>query len=214
VRASGGSSAPARAEAVPAKADHGGHGESPAITAAKVGAGLVLAVVGAAAMQFGRHQVAFALKEWQRPWLLGEAMSAQHGATARTYAIFGKQAHIDDAGDAFRHLTGSATLLARAVDHGTPVEQAADLVRRAGTAHELDGLRNPSPLSSTMDLANNEVGIDIGRTLVTAGTTTAQDIETAALDAMREGRAQRLTKAGTLVATKPADVPKVIPPLT
>lgn len=164
------------------------------------------------AFQDRRAQGWFVLKHLNHPWLASTTLQAASDARAQQHAIFGSAQPLDGPHDAFRHAYAGALLSLRLQrDRGMSAEQAADLTREAGDAHEQDGQDN-SPEAGAMDRFNNAVGIKIASTAHAAGGSwvSEQDLINQVVNAMATGRLQVVDHVGdtaTPRATTQHDLP-------
>jgi hypothetical protein len=162
-----------------------------------------------------RHQFAFVARNVvSAPWLYPTARRVRHDAEREQVAVYHTPVAIDDAGDAYRHAWASAALVVRIVEQrGWSIDDATDLARRAGEAHERDGADNPAGRASAeMDLANNEVGFGIARDLLAVHPSgvPAAALRASVLDAIAGGRLVVL-EVGSSRATTRADLPTAVP---
>lgn len=153
-----------------------------------------------------RSLIGVAARQAFHPFRLHTAAEAYGDALARQAALFTAQ-HVDDVTDAMRHAGASALVVDRVVRSGASPEAAAELMRRIGRAHERDselsGLHRVG--GETMDLHNNELGIELGLAHVRA----ADGAGSAAGEQALEGSVLRALAAGRgLLLDSPTSPPR------
>lgn len=165
-----------------------------------------------------RHVLGFGARNALHPRRLMIAVSSESQARKLEDTLFDSKTlrGYDNGPDAFRHIYGSALIAFRLVKEAgmTPAEAAA-FARSAGLAHEEDSFLSGRHYrgSRTMDVVNNEVGIDIGVRAAVAGVAANDHLRLAktTLDVIRGGQAVVLDSKETPPrASRPVDVTRFL----